>query len=78
MDKINPNYYKNKPIETIEIIRNELTSDEFRGYLKGHVWKYLSRHRGKNGFEDLQKAKWYMDYLIKFEQEMGEGVLVKN
>jgi|TARA_R100000030_G_scaffold100393_2_gene93311 hypothetical protein len=78
MDKINPNYYKNKPIETIEIIRNELTSDEFRGYLKGQVWKYLSRHRGKNGFEDLQKAKWYMDYLIKFEQEMGEGVLVKN
>jgi len=78
MDKINPNYYKNKPIETIEIIRNELTSDEFRGYLKGQVWKYLSRHRGKNGFEDLQKAKWYMDYLIKFEQEMGEGALVKN
>ena len=78
MDKINPNYYKNKPIETIEIIRNELTSDEFRGYLKGQVWKYLSRHRGKNGFEDLQKAKWYMDYLIKFEQEMGEGLLIKN
>jgi|TARA_E500000318_G_scaffold607_4_gene838 hypothetical protein len=78
MDKINPNYYKNKPIETIEVIRNELTSDEFRGYLKGQVWKYLSRHRGKNGFEDLQKAKWYMDYLIKFEQEMGEGLLIKN
>jgi hypothetical protein len=78
MDKINPNYYKNKPIETIDVIRNELTSDEFRGYLKGQVWKYLSRHRGKNGFEDLQKAKWYMDYLIKFEQEMGEGLLIKN
>ena len=78
MDKINPNYYKNKPIETIEVIRNELTSDEFRGYLKGKVWKYLFRNRGKNGFEDLQKAKWYMDYLIKFEQEMGEGLLIKN
>ena len=78
MDKIHTNYYKNKPIETIDVIRNELTSDEFRGYLKGQVWKYLSRHRGKNGFEDLQKAKWYMDYLIKFEQEMGEGLLIKN
>ena len=78
MDKIHHNYYKNKPIETIDVIRNELTSDEFRGYLKGQVWKYLSRHRGKNGLEDLQKAKWYMDYLIKFEQEMGEGALVKN
>ena len=30
------------------------------------------------GFEDLKKSKWYMDYLIKFEEEMGEGDIVKN
>lgn len=78
MDKINPNYYKDKPIETIDVIKNELTSEEFRGYLKGQIWKYLSRHRQKNGLEDLQKAKWYMDYLVKFEQEMGEKELITN
>jgi len=74
MDKINPDYYKNKAIETIEVIRNELTSDEFRGYLKGVILKYLSRHRLKNGIEDLKKAQWYMNYLVKFEQEMEEAV----
>jgi len=74
MDKINPDYYKNKAIETIEVIRNELTSDEFRGYLKGVILKYLSRHRLKNGVEDLKKAQWYMNYLVKFEQEMEEAV----
>jgi hypothetical protein len=78
MDKINPSYYKAKTIETIEAIRSQLTTDEFRGYLKGQIWKYLSRHREKNGFEDLKKSKWYMDYLIKFEEEMGEGDIVKN
>jgi hypothetical protein len=78
MDKINPNYYKDKPIETIDVIKNELTPEEFRGYLKGQIWKYLSRHRQKNGLEDLQKAKWYMDYLVKFEQEMGEKELITN
>tara|TARA_B100000900_G_C20352663_1_gene622979 strand:- start:6 stop:242 length:237 start_codon:yes stop_codon:yes gene_type:complete len=78
MDKINPNYYKTKTIETIEAIKSQLTTDEFRGYVKGQIWKYLSRHREKNGFEDLQKAKWYMDYLIKFEEEMGEGIIIKN
>jgi len=74
MDKINPDYYKNKSIETIEVIRNELTSDEFRGYLKGQIFKYLARHRLKNGVEDLKKAQWYMNYLVKFEQEMEEAV----
>lgn len=74
MDKINPDYYKNKSIETIEVIRNELTSDEFRGYLKGQIFKYLARHRLKNGIEDLKKAQWYMNYLVKFENEMEEAV----
>jgi len=78
MDKINPNYYKTKTVETIEAIKSQLTIDEFRGYLKGQIWKYLSRHREKNGFEDLQKAKWYMDYLIQCEKEMGEGNLITN
>lgn len=72
MDKINPDYYKNKAIETIEVIRNELTSDEFRGYLKGQIFKYLARHRLKNGIEDLKKAQWYMNYLVKFEEEQEE------
>ena len=74
MDKINPDYYKNKTIETIEVIRNELTSDEFRGYLKGQIFKYLARHRLKNGIEDLKKAQWYMNYLVQFENEMEEVI----
>jgi aspartyl/asparaginyl beta-hydroxylase (cupin superfamily) len=74
MDKINPDYYKNKTIETIEVIRNELTSDEFRGYLKGQIFKYLARHRQKNGIEDLKKAQWYMNYLVQFENEMEEAI----
>ncbi len=74
MDKINPDYYKNKTIETIEVIRNELTSDEFRGYLKGQIFKYLARHRLKNGIEDLKKAQWYMNYLVEFENEMEEVI----
>ena len=74
MDKINPDYYKNKTIETIEVIRNELTSDEFRGYLKGQIFKYLARHRLKNGIEDLKKAQWYMNYLVQFENEMEDAI----
>jgi len=64
-DKINPSYYKDKEIETIDAIESQLTKDEFIGYLKGQVWKYLARHREKNGLEDIKKAQWY---LIKLEK----------
>ena len=65
IDKINPNYYKNKSIETIDAMESQLTRDEFVGYLKGQVWKYLSRHREKNGLEDIRKAQWYLTKLEK-------------
>jgi hypothetical protein len=64
-DKINPNYYKNKTIETIDAIESQLTKDEFIGYLKGQIWKYLARHREKNGIEDIRKAQWYLNKLEK-------------
>lgn len=54
-DNINPHYYKNKAIETIDAIESQLTKDEFIGYLKGQIWKYLARHREKNGIEDLKR-----------------------
>ena len=64
-DKINPSYYKDKEIETIDAIESQLTKDELIGYLKGQVWKYLARHREKNGLEDIKKAQWYLTKLEK-------------
>lgn len=61
---INPSHYKDKAIETIDIIKSELTTDGFEGFLAGNVLKYVSRYRNKNGIEDLKKAKWYLERLI--------------
>jgi hypothetical protein len=72
-DKINPNYYKNKTIETIDAIESQLTKDEFIGYLKGQIWKYLARHREKNGIEDIRKAQWYLNKL----ENMSSGTAYK-
>ena len=35
------------------------------GFLDGNVLKYLLRYKNKNGVEDLKKAKWYLERLIK-------------
>ena len=73
MDKINPNYYKRGKFETIDVILDvtqHLDGDE--AYLIGNVIKYVSRYDEKNGIEDLQKAKWYLNKLIKLLKEKGK------
>ena len=49
--------YKIQPVEFIG--ENEM------GYLEGNVIKYVSRYKMKNGIEDLQKARHYLDMLIR-------------
>ena len=55
-------HYADMAIQPIEYIHaNKL------GFLEGNVVKYVSRHRVKNGVEDLRKARHYIDMLIEFE-----------
>lgn len=69
-DPINPEHYKNGSLETIEVIKGKLSSEEFKGYLRGNIVKYVLRSSLKGGLEDLQKAQWYLNYWIK-EVESG-------
>lgn len=62
-----PRHYNSGSIECIDSIKESLDPDGFKGYLKGNVQKYLWRYKQKNGVEDLRKAKWYLDRLIKEE-----------
>ena len=38
-------------------------------YLQGTIIKYVTRYKDKNGVEDLQKAKHYIDLLIELEDK---------
>lgn len=61
-DKIKPTYY-GRGIDVIEFcLRNNLT------FMQGNVIKYVTRYKKKNGIEDLEKAKEYIDRLIEFEK----------
>ena len=63
-DAINPDHYKQGNIELIDFI-----TDQDFNYLEGNIIKYISRWKYKNGIEDLDKAKWYMNRLF------GEALL---
>ena len=69
-DKVNhPNHYTFGSIEVIDYIRDKMTPDEFQGYCMGNILKYISRHKHKNGVEDLKKAQVYLGWLIESEEK---------
>jgi hypothetical protein len=65
-DNVNhPSHYTQGGIETIDYLQAKLPIDEFVGYLKGNILKYMSRANMKNGAEDYKKAQWYMNKLVE-------------
>jgi hypothetical protein len=73
-DTINPEHYKSGGIETIEYIRAKMSKEEFYGYIKGNVMKYVSRVDKKSDklldkIDDLKKAQWYLERMIQVHQE---------
>lgn len=63
MDVINkPPHYQGE-VECIQAIRSSMTKEQFIGYLKGNIQKYIWRFDKKNGLEDLQKANIYLNWL---------------
>ena len=58
------NHYKDMAIQPVEYItKNKMT------FIEGSIIKYISRHRAKNGKQDLEKAKHFIDLLIDLEYE---------
>ena len=60
-------YISDKGIETIDVI--EAFTDGLNGIeavCTGNSLKYLCRWSKKNGLEDLEKAEWYLNYLIAY------------
>jgi|TARA_R110002124_G_scaffold165723_4_gene333127 hypothetical protein len=62
-DKINPSYYRKNIEVTDFIIEYDMN------FLEGNIIKYVTRYKDKNGIEDLKKAKWYLDKLIKQKEK---------
>jgi len=60
----NPSHYGQGKIEAIDYIEDFLNEEEFIGYLRGNIAKYLHRWRWKGKpKEDLEKANWYLARL---------------
>ena len=64
-DNVNkPEHYCFGEIECIDAIRAQMSKEEYEGYLRGCIAKYMWRFRSKGGVESLRKAQWYLSRLI--------------
>ena len=65
-----PNHYQSETgIEVIDVIKaftSELSGEE--AFCIGNAIKYVCRYSKKNGVEDLEKAKWYIDRAISIRK----------
>lgn len=65
-DNVNhPSHYTQGGVECIEAIKSATSNlMGIEAVCTANAIKYLWRWKEKNGIEDLNKAKWYIDYLI--------------
>lgn len=71
-DNVNhPKHYCKGGLECIQVIKAQLTPEQYEGYLYGNVIKYMWRWKEKNGLEDLRKAAHYLMWLQEEVKKNG-------
>lgn len=68
-----PHYQSETGLETIDVI--EAFTFDLKGIEAtdtGNVLKYMCRWKGKNGLQDLKKARWYLDHLIAHVEKLSK------
>lgn len=59
-----PTHYTSLEIQPWEAMEAWMTPEEFVGFLRGNVIKYLARAPRKGGAEDYRKALHYLEKLM--------------
>lgn len=69
-EKVNhPNHYNQGGIECLDVIKAYYGDDGYEGFCAGNVLKYVMRYKHKeNALEDLKKARFYLDEVIKLNE----------
>lgn len=60
-----PAHYTSGGIECIDAMQAAFGAEAVKDFCLCNAFKYLWRHRNKNGVEDLKKARWYLNRLIE-------------
>lgn len=67
VNNLHDGHYKALGIEPWDILKANMTYEEYKGFLKGNIQKYL--HRNKEGLKDYEKLVNYANKLVKEVRE---------
>ena len=72
-DQVNrPAHYTSGGIECIDAMQAAFGAEAVKDFCLCNAFKYLWRHRNKNGVEDLKKARWYLNRMIREMEVTGD------
>ena len=64
-------YEASTSIECIEAMELMFGPEAVYHFCMCNAFKYIWRHKNKNGLEDLDKACWYLDKAYDLAKELG-------
>lgn len=64
-------HYKNKVVQPWTAMEAWMSPEQFEGFLRGNVIKYIARYKDKDGLKDVHKAHHYLSKLIECLETRG-------
>jgi len=71
--QVGGDHYVTKSVQPWDAMKAWMSHEEFAGFLRGNVIKYIARYKDKGGLDDLQKARHYLDKLIEIVGNETKG-----
>lgn len=69
--QVGGDHYSKHKVQPWDAMQDWMTPEQFSGFLRGCVFKYLARYRDKDGVDDLKKARHVLDKLIEVEESLN-------
>ena len=70
-DNVNhPSHYCTGQYECIDVMIETQGVEATMNFCMCNAFKYLYRHNGKNGLEDVRKADWYLCKYLELEEKV--------
>lgn len=63
--QIGGEHYQSKAVQPWTAMEAWMSPEQFEGFLRGNVIKYVARYADKDGLKDVLKAKHYLERLLE-------------
>ena len=78
MDNVNhPAHYNTGKYESIDVMVETQGINAVKNFCICNAFKYIYRHRFKNGVEDIKKAIWYLNKYVELNELTIDEVELK-